>query len=97
MTELKWSLKSINGNTTRPKRETNTHVVSSVVRLNGKPKTITEGNMRFEYQYDEGSPKIIVEIGKDADIAAIREALRAFLLACTYAPESVNELLGDEE
>lgn len=52
--------------------------------------------MKFEYQYNEGGPKIIVDLHRDATLTEALEGFKAFLLAAGYIFEGDVEIVNDE-
>lgn len=53
--------------------------------------------MKLEHQYDELSPKVTMEIRKDANLDEVVEAFKLFLMACSYHSDSVEKVFGSEK
>ena len=47
------------------------------------------------HKHREGD-EVIITLSSDADMPAMIDAFRRFLLAISFSPETVNEYLGDE-
>ncbi len=52
--------------------------------------------MKFEHQYDSTSPKISIELDRDANVHEVVETFVSFLKACTFGEQIIIEGLEQE-
>lgn len=53
--------------------------------------------IRLEYQYEEGKPKIVVELNRDSSLTDLLEGFGAFLLAAGYSYNGHLDIVEEEE
>jgi len=53
--------------------------------------------MKFSYQYDEGRPKVEMEINNDSTLPDVIQSFEDFLLACGYRFEGHLDLVENYE
>jgi hypothetical protein len=49
--------------------------------------------MKFEHQYDESSPKIVIELDKDSRFSDVLDAFVRFSTAVTYNESTIEECI----
>ena len=52
--------------------------------------------IRLSCQHKKDGPVVFVECSADSNAGELLDAFRAFMLACGYHPDTVNETLGEE-
>lgn len=52
--------------------------------------------MKFEYQFDENSPKVTVELSAESDLPTVLEQFEGFLKAAGYPVEGTLDFIEEE-
>jgi hypothetical protein len=55
------------------------------------------GVMKFEYQFDENSAKVTVELSPESDLTTVLEQFEAFLKASGYAFDGLLDFVAEED